>query len=174
VTTTGSNAIMGRLMGDGIMRVFPLLIAALAAGCASGPYGETTVIRNLDFDEDVLHRRIRSALEHCFARVEQPAPNVFATGYQIIAGEGADFGFEYANRAVLRLVAHGLLFDLYIRADKYGRKAGVYQFEDEGWRHVRRSPETEEKVRKEIMAEIEQDRRVRRGHDEIMRLRRGW
>jgi len=151
------------------MRIF-MAVFLLCAGCAVGRHG-VTEIRNLDFDYEVLKARVKAALEKAFDIVEEVKEGVFTTEYQM-TGEGVGTLYQYSRRAVVELEPQGVLFNIFIRADRYVRRRGE-RFE-RGWKWLSRDEETEEKIRDLFFAEIREDLRRQKAHQRYIEWLRGW
>lgn len=139
-------------------------------GCSTPrpTFDKATVIEDIDFDYDTVWKATVAAVGRYFEDFLQSDPGRdIVTMFQVRLGEGLETGYEYSDRAFVRIQPRGVMHNIYIRVDKYVRPRHVYHFPDEGWGWYCRNLDMEMKIRGRFFEEIKEEMRVRQGHDKF-------
>lgn len=153
-----------------MLRLLSVVAVVIVLGCSTPrpTIYKSTVIENIDFDYDTVWKATLAAVNRYFEDFLKSDPgDDIVTMFQIRLGEGLETGYEYADRAVVRILPRGIMYDIYIRVDKYVRPRRVYHFPDEGWGWYCRNLDMELKIRNQFFNEIRADMRIRQGHEKF-------
>jgi len=139
-------------------------------GCSAPKptFEKATVIEDIDFDYDTVWKATVAAVGRYFEDFLQSDPGKdIVTMFQIRLGEGLETGYEYADRAYVRIIPRGIMHNIRIRVDKFVRLRHVYHYPDKGWEWYCRNLDMELKIRQRFFEEIKEEMRVRQGHDKF-------